>query len=212
MPDAFGSPAPMPAVSGASALDPFAQQAPAPVSAPAPAPAGAAFDAAFSTRGGEDELDALARVARQQGFSAGDNFAAAEAPASVPASLPGGMYQCVADAGGTAEFELGENPNVLRVYRAGEAFYVKEIRTTAEGRQWALTSDGAWVSLVSGSGLALLQPAAFGDQFEQPPASPARSSAASCSSPARTGPPQAMVRRIQRRSSSHATAMPRVEC
>ena len=94
----------------------------------------------------------------------------------------------------------------------GEAFYVKEIRTTAEGRQWALTSDGAWVSLVSGSGLALLQPAAFGDQFEQPPASPARSSAASCSSPARTGPPQAMVRRIQRRSSSHATAMPRVEC
>ena len=57
------------------------------------------------------------------------------------------MYQCLQAAGVTTEFELGPAPEVVKVYEAGEAFYVTQIAMTSDGRQRALTSEG-WVSLV----------------------------------------------------------------
>jgi hypothetical protein len=86
------------------------------------------------------------------------------------------MYRCVRDAGATAEFEPDPaTVTIKKMYRAGEAFYVSEVRTTTAGTQRALTLDGTWVSLKSASGHQLLEPV-DGDPFDlQPPASPGNS-------------------------------------
>ena len=168
--------------------DAFASQpvaaATAHVAAPAlaPAPAPAADD--VRTRSGEDELDALAQMAQKLGFDPHASPARAtvsnpfDAPASTPASIPGGMYRCVADAAATAEFEPDPaTVTIERMYRPGEAFYVSEIRATAAGKQRAHTLDGAWVSLKSENGFTLLEPV-VDDPFDdnpfddQPPDSP----------------------------------------
>ena len=70
-----------------------------------------------------------------------------------------GMYRCLHDAGVTSEFELRDRlPTMLRRYSAGTTFYASAIVTTSDGRERAHAADGGWVSLVSGSGLQLLEP------------------------------------------------------
>ena len=161
MPDAFASQA-----AAAGKID-------VPAAALAPAPAPAADD--VRTRSGEDELDALAQMAQQLGFNPHVSPARPtvsnpfDAPALAPASIPGGMYRCVADAAATAEFEPDPaTVTIERMYRPGEAFYVSEIRATAAGKQRAHTLDGAWVSLKSESGFTLLEPV-DGDPFDDDP-------------------------------------------
>ena len=100
-----------------------------------------------------------------------DQPGAAEQPggASLPAdehlvAMPedgqgAGMYRCLHDAGVTSEFELTDRlPTMLRRYSAGTTFYASEICTTSDGRERARAADGGWISLVSGSGLQLLEP------------------------------------------------------
>ena len=122
----------------------------------------AAFDA-----NGDDTLDASELTAMAQRALAHQRDAAARSAVPTPEEHVTalaevgdgvGMFRCLQDAGVTADLELaGQAPTVLRKYAAGDTFHVSEIRATTDGRERARAAEGGWVSLVSASGLQLIE-------------------------------------------------------
>ena len=76
-----------------------------------------------------------------------------------------GVFRCLQPAAVTLELEHGPSPTVLANCFAGETIFAGEIRATADGRvRVQVAADGGWVgwvSLVSASGVRLLEPWGF---------------------------------------------------